>query len=76
MNTRLLEDARHEGKLTMLELWLRYFALGGMSTPLEVEAFLHGDVTPTDHDYDVLAVALNERFEELGWDQAVPYSDS
>jgi hypothetical protein len=57
------------------ELWFRYFALGGMSTALELDAFLHGALVPTDRDRDVLAVALNERIAEMGGDHPIPYSD-
>ena len=57
------------------ELWFRYFALGGMSTALEVDAFLHGALVATDQDRDVLAVAVNERLAELGGDHPIPYSD-
>ena len=71
-----LERARNEAGLTVAELWLRYFALGGMSTPLEVDAYLHGALAAPDNDYDVLAHAINERFVELGGNHPVPYSDS
>ena len=56
------------------DLWLRYFTLGGMSTALEVEAILFGALVANDHDRDVIAVALNERFAELGGDHPVPYA--
>jgi len=46
-----------------------------MSTALEVEAFLFEAIRPSDHDYDVVAHALNERHVELGGDHPVPYSD-
>ncbi len=71
-----LQRARHRAGLTVAELWLRYFGLGGMSTPLEVDAVLHGAVSPSDFEYDILAHAINERFLELGRDHPVPYSDS
>jgi hypothetical protein len=71
-----LQWARHQAGLTVDELWLRYFALGGLSTPLEVDAVLHGALSPSDFDYDILAHAINERFLELGGDHPVPYSDS
>ena len=41
----------------MSDLWFRYFALGGMSTALEVEAVLYGALVASDHDRDLLAVA-------------------
>ena len=69
----LLESARRDLGLTHDELWFRYFELGGMGTALEVEAYLYGALTPTAHDRDLLAVALNERFAELGRDHPVRY---
>ena len=69
------EQARRDLGLTMHELWLRYFALGGMSTPLEVEAVLYGALVADAHERDILAVALNERYAELGGDHPVAYTD-
>ncbi len=59
----------------MGDLWFRYFSLGGMSTALEIEAFLYGALQAEPHNSDLLAVALNERFAELGGDHPIPYSD-
>ena len=70
-----LDEFRRESGLSHPEFWLRYFALGGMSAPLEVEAYLCGALAPTDHDRDVLAHALNERFSELGRNYGVPYAE-
>lgn len=70
----VLEKARRDTGLDVGELWFRYFALGGMSTALEVEAVLYGARIATDRDRDLLAVALNERFSELGGDHPIPYS--
>ena len=67
-----LESARRVTALSVDDLWLRYFALGGMSTALEVEAYLYQALEPTDHDRDLVATALNERFAELGGDHPVP----
>ncbi len=47
-----------------------------MSSALQVEAYLYGALLPDDHDYDVVAHALNERFVELGGNHPVAYSDS
>jgi hypothetical protein len=69
----VLDAFRQEAGLSRPELWLRYFELGGMSSGSELEAFLDGQQTPTDHDRDLIAHALNERFAELGGDQAVTY---
>ncbi len=70
----VLEQARREVGLSVADLWMRYFALGGMSTALELEAILFGALVAAAHDRDVIAVALNERFAELGGDHPVPYS--
>ena len=70
----ILEQARRDTGMDVGELWFRYFALGGMSTALEVEAVLYGARIATTYDRDLLAVALNERFSELGGDHPIPYS--
>ena len=70
-----LERARVDVGLSHSELWFRYFALGGMSTALELEAYLYDALAATDHDRDLVAVALNERYAELGGDHPIPYSD-
>ena len=70
----ILERARREVGMSVDELWMRYFALGGMGSAVELEAYLVGALAVTSHDHDVVAVALNERFSELGGDHPVPYS--
>ncbi|MHB1534914.1 MAG: hypothetical protein ACYC1D_09970 [Acidimicrobiales bacterium] len=71
----VLDQARQDAGLSHGELWLRYFELGGMSTALQVEAFLYGALHPSTHDHDLVAHALNERFVELGGNHPVPYSE-
>jgi hypothetical protein len=44
-----------------------------MSTGTEVEAILCGVLVASDDDHDVIALALNERFADLGMDHPVPY---
>ena len=68
-----LDVARIDAGLTTDELWVRYFALGGMSSAIELDAYLLGALSATDHDHDVIAHALNERFVELGRNHPVPY---
>jgi hypothetical protein len=70
-----LDTFREEAGLSLGELWLRYFELGGMSTGLELEAFLCGVLLPSTHDHDVIAHAINERFVELGGNHPVAYSN-
>jgi hypothetical protein len=71
----VLEQARQEVGLSVSELWVRYFALGGMAAPLDMEAVLFGALVASPQDRDLLAVALNERFSERGDDHPIPYSD-
>jgi hypothetical protein len=71
----VLDRSRRSAGLTHNELWLRYFALGGMSSALELEDILSGAQEATAHDHNVIAHALNERFVELGGNHPVPYSD-
>jgi hypothetical protein len=59
--------------LSLDELWLHCFALGSDNTPLQLEAFLHGVLVPTPHEFNLIAVALNEHFVDLGLDEFVPY---
>lgn len=61
--------------MSVSDLWWRYFAVGGMSSELEIEAILYRALVPTETDRDTLAVALNERFSELGQDHPIPYSE-
>ncbi len=68
-----LEQARINAGLTHGELFLRYFELGGMSSALQVEAYLYEALEPTSHDHDIVAHALNEKFVEMGDNHPVPY---
>lgn len=67
------DQARQAAQLTHAELWLRYFALGGVGSPLDLEALLYGALQPSGHEHDVIAHALNERFMELGSARRVAY---
>jgi hypothetical protein len=68
-----LDTHRQEAGLSLEELWLRYFELGGMSTGFELEALLKGDLQLTARDHDVIALAINERFSEMGGNHPVAY---
>ena len=70
-----LDQARRTAGLSMTELWLRYFALGGMSTPVELEAYLLGALRPTTYDHNLVVHAINEHHVERGGDHPVPYVD-
>ncbi len=71
----VLDRYRRDADLSHGELWLRYFELGGMSSALQLEAFLYGALETSAHDHDIIAHALNERFVELGGNHPVPYDE-
>ena len=54
----------HDVVITLDELWLRCFALGMMNSVADLEAFLRGEASPTRHEYNLIAVALNEHCSE------------
>jgi hypothetical protein len=58
---------------SVVDLWVRCFALGSTNTLLQLEAFLHGAHWPTPYEFNLMAVAVNEHFAEIGVDQFVPY---
>ncbi|MFN2608296.1 MAG: hypothetical protein ABR511_10495 [Acidimicrobiales bacterium] len=71
----VLEAARVQAGMEPGEVWLAYFALGGMEWPDVVQAIFDGSVAPSRADYDMLAHALNERFVDRGGNHPVPYED-
>jgi len=69
----MLDEARLELGLSQGDVWFHYFELGGMSSAIDVEAFLVGILEPSAHDHDLIAHALNEFFTERGQNHPVPY---
>jgi hypothetical protein len=63
---RELAEAFAGSKLTVEELWLRYFALGGDAGKVEVEAYLSALMPLPPLQHNILAHAVNERLDELG----------
>ena len=68
-----VELRAHDGVLSLGDLWLRCFARGAMMTPPELEGLLRGTLRPTRHEYNLIAVALNEYLSDIGVSQLVPY---
>jgi hypothetical protein len=69
-----LDPARHDVRLSESELFLCFFALGGMSGSMRSEAFLIGALLANSRGHDVLAHALNDRLSELGGSHPLPPS--
>lgn len=67
-----LREAFRFAELTPEGLWTRYFALGGDGDLLDVEAHLEGLVELAPFQGDLLALAVNERLDELTAARRVP----
>jgi hypothetical protein len=66
---RRADDARRRGRLTLQDLWLRYWALGGNADWLDLDGYLAGVVPLRAREQVVLLQALRERrFELAGCD--------
>jgi hypothetical protein len=72
--SKRFREAFEAANLTVDELWLRYFALGGSAGRLEVDAYVNGAIALQPFEHDMLAHAINERLAELTPPKA-PYSD-
>jgi hypothetical protein len=59
--------------LTIRELSLACFALGGNSTRDDLEHYFAGDVRPSVFEHAIVAQALNERLHDLGHDWPLAY---
>jgi hypothetical protein len=60
--------------LTVDELWLRYFSMGGEAGRFEIDAYLNGAIALPPMQHDVVAHVINERLDEIAPPRA-PYSD-
>ena len=59
--------------LTLQDLWVRCFALGTMNTPEQLGGFMRGELRPSRHEYNLVAVALNEYLIDIDVVPFVPY---
>jgi hypothetical protein len=62
---RRCEAARVRGELGVHELWLRYLALGGNSDVFQIDGYLQSLLPLPPSEGIILAVALNERLDEV-----------
>jgi hypothetical protein len=58
-------DAYDASKLNVAGVWIRYFALGGEASEMEVDAYLNGAIALPAFQHDMLAHAINERLDEI-----------
>lgn len=61
--------------LTLEQVWMAYFGVGGMSGIVEIQAYLYGALSLPPIERDLLAHALNESLDARGVDgQRASYS--
>jgi hypothetical protein len=71
---RRFHAAVDAAELSIDDLWLRYFALGGEADRFELDAYLNGAIALPPLQHDVLAQAINERLREIAPPPA-PFSE-
>ena len=69
-----LRNALEAADLTLEQLWMRYFALGGGADLMDMDAHLAGLTLLPSGERDMLAHAVNERLDELISQRRVPYT--
>jgi hypothetical protein len=70
-----LRAAFATSKLTVREMWVRQYAVGGNADMDEVKAILSGRLQPDGFQHDTIAYALNEYFEDEDLVVSVAYHD-
>ena len=56
-----------------MDLWIAYFALGGVSNANRLDLYLRGATSTSDHDHNLIVHALNEVFLDRGQRATLPY---
>jgi hypothetical protein len=68
-----VREAFQFSALSVQDLWVRCYTLGGLLTQDQIDDYLHGEGEVITHELLVMAQALNELFIEQGADHPVPY---
>ncbi|MHA7146502.1 hypothetical protein ACX80U_17475 [Arthrobacter sp. TmT3-37] len=64
----------HLAGITVGELWVYYFSIGGSVGEFEVNAYLHGLIRLPALDRDLLSQSLNEMYDDLCRSPRAPFS--
>lgn len=73
MNEPAIQRACDELGLSLHDLWMRYFALGGTRLPEELGSLVRSQEPSDTGDYDVLVHAINEQYMDAGRPERLPY---
>lgn len=68
-----LDVARLQLGMSMMDLWVEYFALGGNLDAHSLGGYLRGERDVTNAQHDMIAHALNETFQDRGLDSPIAY---
>ena len=68
-----LGAALSELGMSVRDLWIGYFAVGGNGTLADVKEWLEGSAHPSDNDHDLMAQTLNEEFSARDLNHPVEY---
>ena len=71
-----LDHARRQLGLSMMDLWIDYFALGGYLDAPALATYLQGGGELNDSDHNLVTHVLNERFQDRGQDHPLAYRDA
>ncbi|WP_216660113.1 hypothetical protein [Paenarthrobacter sp. CM16] len=72
---RGLKVALKESEISVEELWLKYFSIGGSIGEYEVDAYVETSFPLPPLERDLLAHAANELIDELPARSKAPYAD-
>lgn len=72
----MLRAAQEHLGISLHDVWLGYVSVGGDAPLRVVQGWLSGTAEPGDHDHDLMAQALNDRFIDKGLNHAVAYTET
>lgn len=73
LSWQALGPARQRADLSMAALYIRYIALGGLASSVQLSAHLASGAPLSVMEHDVAVHAINERFLELHDPERLPY---
>ncbi|MFN2506024.1 MAG: hypothetical protein ABR540_17680 [Acidimicrobiales bacterium] len=71
-----IDSGRRQLGMSVRDVWVGYFSVGGNGSMLEVERWLSGASDIPAREHDMLAQAVNDRFTDHGLNHPVRYSDA